>query len=143
VRTSTDASVTGSLADYITVISSGLYFLLGNSSFIPAFTATSFKFKMFDWTMMSNMLFILIVCLQLNTLYLMFWQSCFNGFSSTSSFTTAHFVVGIEAALAIMITCFEFIGQLNKIQIFLIAMVEIFFFALNWAIEYEGSFDFI
>jgi hypothetical protein len=106
VRTSTDASVTGSLADYITVISSGLYFLLGNSSFIPAFTATSFKFKMFDWTMMSNMLFILIVCLQLNTLYLMFWQSCFNGFSATSSFTTAHFVVGIEAALAIMITCF-------------------------------------
>ena len=73
----------------------------------------------------------------------MFWQSCFNGFSVTSSFTTTHFVVGIEAALAIMITCFEFIGQLNKLQIFLIAMVEIFFFALNWAIEYEGSFRFI
>jgi len=38
-----------------------------------------------------------------------------------------------------MVTCFEFIGQINKTQIFLIVMIEVFFFALNWVIEYEGK----
>ena len=120
VRTSPDDST---LTTNITTIASGFYFLLGISLWYSAFTATSFRFKMLDWLMLSNMLFILTICLQINTLYVMFWQSCFNGFSATNNLSTTHVVVGIEAALAIMVTCFEFIGQLNKAQIFLIAMI--------------------
>ncbi len=103
VRTSTDDT---SLTTYITTIASGFYFLLGILFFILAYTATSFKFKMFDWSMLTNMLFIIIISLQLNTLFVMFWLSCFDGFNTTSSFTSVHLIAGIEAALAIMITCF-------------------------------------
>ena len=92
VRTSPDDST---LLTYVTSIASGFYFLIGNSKFNQAFTATSFKYKMFDWSMLTNMLFILIISLQLNTLFMMFWQSCFLGFNATSNFTGIHVVVGI------------------------------------------------
>lgn len=71
-----------------------------------AYTVVSFRYKMFDWSMLTNLLFIIAICIQLNTLYIMFWASCFSGFNATSSFGTTHLVTGVQCALCIIITVF-------------------------------------
>jgi hypothetical protein len=88
------------------VLSSSLYFVFGKLSTYEAYTVVSFRYKMFDWSMLTNLLFIIAISIQLNTLYIMFWQSCFNGFNSTSSFGTTHLVTGVQCALCIIITVF-------------------------------------
>ena len=97
---------TNTVSTYLQYISTSFYFIFGNSFIILAYTVVSFRYKMFDWSMLTNLLFIIAICIQLNTLYIMFWSSCFNNFYSTSSFGTTHLVTGIQCALCIIITIF-------------------------------------
>jgi hypothetical protein len=97
---------TNTLSTYMQSISSSFYFIFGNYLLISAYTVVSFRYKMFDWSMLTNLLFIIAISIQLNTLYIMFWASCFNGFNSTSSFGTTHLVTGVQCALCIIITVF-------------------------------------
>ena len=55
--------------DYST-IESPLFFCL-------AFTPYSMKHRMFDWSQLTHFLFLLATCFQLNTLFIMFWDSAF------------------------------------------------------------------
>lgn len=90
---------------------------------------------MHDWTILTNYLFILSISFQLNTLYLMFWDSAFNsGFSATTQINPAYLIVNIECTLAVLVTAFQFVGQLSIVQIFALCMVEVFAFALNFGI---------
>lgn len=55
----------------------------------------SFKYRMFDWSVLTNMLFVLIISLQLNTLYTMFWMNCFDGFNATTDFNGGYVVIAL------------------------------------------------
>lgn len=126
VRTSTSSTDT-SLISYVSTISSGFYFLL-------AYTLISLKHKMFDWSMITNLLYILVITFQMNTLWYMFWASTFDGFNSTSSFNTIHIIADIQATLSVIIVSFQFIAQINRTQIFILSIIQVFAFAMNWAI---------
>lgn len=72
IRTGTDSTSTSYY-----YIEAPLYFTL-------AFTLLSMKFRMYDWSQLTNFLFVLAVSFQMNTLYVIFWKDCFNkSFSST------------------------------------------------------------
>jgi hypothetical protein len=43
-------------------------------------------------------------------------------------------ISGVEAALAVVVTVFQFINYLSHLQIFIITMIEVFVYALNWGI---------
>jgi hypothetical protein len=76
-----------------------------------------------------------MICLQINTLYYYFWKSAFERhFSSTSSITSDALISGIEATLTIVVTISYFHHKLNQLGLFVLVMIEVFFFALNWAI---------
>ena len=84
---------------------------------------------------MTNFIFIVVICFQINTLYYFFWASAFaNTFTATSAFTSGSLITGVEASLTVVITVFYFISRLTHIQIFIICMFEVFAYALNWAI---------
>ena len=61
---------TGSSTVDYTTLEAPLYFCL-------AFTLYSMKHRMFDWSQLTNFLFILAITFQLNTLFIMFWDSAF------------------------------------------------------------------
>ena len=84
VRTGTDSSVT---AYYY--IEAPLYFTL-------AYTLLSMRFRMYDWSQLTNFLFVLAISFQMNTLYIMFWKDSFDkNFSSTQSITHHILIINI------------------------------------------------
>lgn len=76
-----------------------------------------------------------MVCFQINTLYYYFWASAFaQTFSSTSSLSSFAFTSGMEATLTVLITVSLFASRLSQLSVFIITMIEVFFYALNWGI---------
>lgn len=85
--------------------------------------------------MITNYLIILMLTFQIHTLYYFFWQEALtNSFTSTASISSNALVAGLEATLAIVVTASLFVSRLNQTQIFILCMIEVFAFALNWGI---------
>jgi hypothetical protein len=98
------------------------------------------RFRMYEWSQLANYLFIMALSFQMNTLYLMFWDSAFNtGFSATTNINSYYLIINVECLLAILVTAFQFTGKLTIEQIFALSMVEIFAFALNFSICQFGN----
>ena len=76
-----------------------------------------------------------MITFQIHTLYYYFWAEAFaQSFTSTASITSNALVAGLEATLAIVVTASLFVSRLNQTQIFLLCMIEVFVYALNWGI---------
>lgn len=91
MRTSTATALTS-----LTSIESGLYFTLGINCKYIAYTIITLKHKMYDWSTITNYIFILAVTLQTNNLYYFFWKYCFDrNFSATSVITTDAMIVSV------------------------------------------------
>jgi hypothetical protein len=72
VRTNTDSTLTA------------YYDIEGPLYFTLAFTLLSMRFRMYDWSQLTNFLFVLAISFQMNTLYMMFWKAAFyKEFNST------------------------------------------------------------
>ena len=126
IRTGTDTVST------FTDLEAPLYFTL-------AFTLLSMRFRMYDWSQLTNYIFIVAISFQLNTLYFMFWESSFyRNFSSTTNISSYHLIINIQCTLTILVTTFNFVGKLSIQQIFALCMVEVFAFALNFSINLLG-----
>ena len=107
--------------------------------FTLAFTLLHFKHRMYDWTQLTNLLFVAAITFQLNTLFFMFWESSFyRSFNSTTNVSSFHLIINIECTLAILVTIFQFVGRFTPQQIFALSLVEIFAFALNFSINQLG-----
>lgn len=98
---------TGDTSNTYSDLESPLYFTL-------AFTLLSLRLRMYDWSVLTNYLFILAISFQMNTLFVMFWEASFyNNFTSTTSITSLHLVINIECALTILVTSLQFLGKLT------------------------------
>jgi len=99
------------------------------------------KGRLYDWSMLTNYLFVLAVCFQMNTLYLMFWDSAFNsGFSSNMTINSYFLIINIECTLAVLVTMFVFFRTLNLPQLFALCMIEVFAFSLNFGVCLFGLY---
>jgi hypothetical protein len=108
---------TGTTTTGVSDLETPLYFTL-------AFTLLNLKFRMYDWNQLTNYLFIVALVFQMNTLYLMFWDSAFNtGFSATTTINSYYLIVNLECVLAVLVTAFQFTGKLTIEQIFALTMV--------------------
>ena len=68
----------------------------GPMYFTLAFTLANLRGRMYDWSHLTNYLFICALAFQTNTLYLMLWDSAFNGgFSSTTTITSNYLLINI------------------------------------------------
>lgn len=95
---------------------------------------------MYDWSQLTNFIFIAAIVFQIHTLYWMFWESAFyREFYSTKNLTSFHLIINVECTLAILVTVFQFVGRFTTPQIFAITMVEVFAFALNFSINQLGT----
>jgi len=98
---------TGSALASFSALETPLYFTL-------AFTLLSLRQRMCDWMQLTNYLFVVALCFQMNTLYLMFWDAAFNtGFYSTTAINSYYLIVNIECVLAVLVTSFQFTGKLS------------------------------
>lgn len=80
---------TGSSTAAFTDIEGPLYFTL-------AWVLLNLRGRMSDWSSLGNYLFLLALSFQLNTLYLMFWDSAFNsGFSGTSVYSSYYLIINV------------------------------------------------
>lgn len=119
---------TGSLLTSLNTLETPLYFTL-------AYTLLSLRQRMCDWMQLTNYLFIVAICFQMNTLYLMFWDAVFNtGFFSTTAINSYYLIVNIECILAVLVTSLQFTGKLSLEQLFALSLIEVFAFALNFSI---------
>ena len=66
------------------------------------------------------LLFISFLTIQLNFLFFNFWESCFTSFSNTQDITTEEMISSVYAALAVIITCLDFLGLFEYWQVFAI-----------------------
>ena len=120
---------TGSTLSAITELESTIYFTL-------AFTLINMKYRMYEWSHLTNYLFIMALCFQINTLFLMFWDAAFhNTFAATTTIHSYYLLIDVECLLAVLITSHQFAGRLSTEQIFALSMIEIFAFALNFSIN--------
>lgn len=93
-------------------------------SFLLGYTLISLRFKLYDWTTLTNLIFISAVTFQWNTLFHIFWTSCVtNTFSSTSYITNDVIIASIQAILCIMVTLHIFLGRLTHLQMFVISLI--------------------
>lgn len=64
--------------------------------FTLAFTLLSMKYRMYDWSLLTNYLFIVAISFQLNTLFVIFWEACFyQYFPSTTNISSLHLIMNI------------------------------------------------
>lgn len=89
-----------------------------------AYAFLNTKNRNLDWTVLTNFLFIVMICFQINTLYYYFWASAFaKSFSSTSSLSASVFVSGMEATLTVVITASMFASRLSQLGLFVLTMI--------------------
>jgi hypothetical protein len=102
---------------YFSDLEAPLYFTL-------AYTLLTMRFRMYDWSQLTNYLFIVALCFQMNTLYIMFWEACFySSFSSTTNISSLYLIINIECILAVLVTTFQFTGRFTIPQIFVLCMI--------------------
>lgn len=100
------------------------------------YTLISIRYRLYDWTTLTNLIFISAITFQWNTLFYIFWTSCVNSsFSATANITSDVVVASVQAILCILVTLNVFLGRLTHLQMFVIALIEIIGFSLNVAIE--------
>lgn len=128
----TDSITTSSVSS----IDSSLFFVAGNAMPIIAYAFLNLKSRNLDWTVLVNFLFVVMIALQINTLYYYFWNYVFSTstWNSTTSLSSGAFVNGVEATITVIITISLFVNRLSQMSIFIITMLEVFFFAANWGI---------
>lgn len=104
-------------------------------SLLLGYTLISIRYKLYDWTTLTNLIFIAAITFQWNTLFHIFWTSCVTStFTSTSEVTSDVIIASIQAILCIIVTLNVFLGKLTHLQMFIIALIEIIGFSLNLVI---------
>ena len=126
-------------------------FTISNSSLIGdcfalllAFTFMYTPFRKLSISSLALLLVVVGVTVQTNLLFDTFWQSCFQGFSSSFSVTLVLLVRCLFASLAVLITVLDFIGLFGYWQVyFLIAPIMGIGYSLIEAIIVYGlkTFD--
>ena len=64
------------------------------------------------------LLFVSFLTIQLNFLFYNFWEGCFTFFTSTQNITTEEMMSSVFTALAVVITCLDFLGLFEYWQVF-------------------------
>jgi hypothetical protein len=79
------------------------------------------------------------IAFQWNTLFYAFWTSCLNlSFSATTTITMLNFMSSLQAVLCVLVTILPFLSRMSHTQIFLVALIEIVGYSLNFAVEMLG-----
>lgn len=100
------------------------------------YTLISIRYRLYDWTTLTNLIFISAITFQWNTLFYIFWTSCANAtFTSTSNITNDVIVASVQAILCILVTLNTFLGRMTHLQMFVVSLIEIVGFSLNVVIE--------
>ena len=88
------------------------------------YTLISIRYRLYDWTTLTNLVFISAITFQWNTLFYIFWTSCVNNsFSATSNLTSNIIIASIQAILCIIVTLNVFLGKLTHLQMFVISLI--------------------
>lgn len=99
----------------------------------------SLNYKQFDWSILSNLLLVAAVCFQWNALFYAFWTSCLkNTFSSTTSVTMLSLMSSLQAVLCVLVTLDEFLPMMSHTQVFMVILIEVIGYSLNFAVENLG-----
>lgn len=88
-----------------------------NTQYVTLGLITVFAFVLMNSTYRKLSLFSLLLLIfisfftiELNMLFMTFWASCFTSFSSTINISTSLLVNSVYAALAVVLTCMDFLG---------------------------------
>jgi hypothetical protein len=90
------------------------------SSLLLAFTLLYSPFRRLSIFTYASLLLVISIAVQTNILFGTFWDSCFNGFSSSFNITTSLLVRSLFAALACLITALDFVGLFGYWQVYLV-----------------------
>ena len=94
------------------------------------------KFSLFSFVVL---LMVISISAQTNILFGTFWDSCFNGFSSSFSIDINLLLRSMFASLAVLLTVLDFIGLFSYWQVYLlIAPIMTIGFSLNSSILIYG-----
>lgn len=99
------------------------------------------KLTMFSFV---NLIIVISIAAQTNILFGTFWDSCFNGFSSSFQITALLLIKTVFSCLSVLLTVLDFIGLFDYWQIYLIiAPIMTIGYSLNSAIIIYGlkTFD--
>lgn len=96
-----------------TLFSDSLTLMLG-------FTLMYSPFRKLSLFSFITLLLVISIAAQTNILFGTFWDSCFNGFSSSFQVTVTLLIRCIFASLSVLITMLDFIGLFNYWQIYLL-----------------------
>lgn len=109
------------------------------SSFTLGYTMYTFNYRKFDWSVLTNLLFVTAIVLQWNTLFYAFWVSCLTvTFNATTSIGMLNIMSSVEAVLCVLVTVNQFLPRMSHTQVFLVAIIEVIGFSLNLAVETLG-----
>jgi hypothetical protein len=109
-----------------------------------AFTLMYSPFRKLSIFSLVSLLIVISVAAQTNILFGTFWDSCFNGFSSSFQMTANLIIRSVFASLAALLTVLDFVGLFDYWQVYLlIAPIMTIGFSLNSAIVIYGlnTFD--
>jgi hypothetical protein len=103
---------------------SGLFFIAGNSIIYSAYAFLYVKHRSIDWTALTNFLFIVMITLQINTLYYYFWSYAFDhNFHATTPLSSDALINGLESALTVVVTSSLFLTKLSQVSLFALVML--------------------
>lgn len=136
---STDTTITNSTngTSNSTLISDCLTLLLG-------FTLMYSPFRRLSIFTLVSLLLAISIAAQTNILFGTFWDSCFNGFTSSFQMTAILMIRSVFASLAVLLTVLDFVGLFDFWQVYLlIAPIMTIGYSLNSAIITYGlkTFD--
>jgi hypothetical protein len=132
----TITSTTNSTANS-TLVGDALTLMLG-------FTFMYSPFRRLSIFAFVSLLIVIAVAAQTNILFGTFWDSCFNGFSSSFQITAILLIRSVFASLSILLTVLDFVGLFDYWQVYLlIAPIMTIGYSLNSAIITYGlkTFD--
>lgn len=111
----TDTTITSSNngTSNSTLISDSLTLLLG-------FTLMYSPFRRLSIFTLVSLLIAISIAAQTNILFGTFWDSCFNGFSSSFQMTAILMIRSVFASLAVLLTVLDFAGLFDYWQIYLL-----------------------
>lgn len=136
---STDTSITS------TTNSTANATLIGDSlTLILAFTFMYSPWRKLSIFALVSLIIVISVAAQTNILFGTFWDSCFNGFSSSFQVTALLLIRSVFASFTVLLTVLDFVGLFDYWQVYLlIAPIMTIGFSLNSAIVIYGlkTFD--
>jgi hypothetical protein len=130
-RTNSTTSLASTATNY-SFFADGLTLLL-------AFTLMYSPYRKFSLFSLVVLLMVISVAAQTNILFGTFWDSCFNGFSSSFNIDITLLLRSMFASLAVLLTVLDFIGLFNYWQVYLlIAPIMTIGYSLNSSLLIYG-----